>query len=196
MSRDYERLRDFTATVAAAGCGHFIVHARKAVLGGLSPRENREVPPLRYDVVQRLAAEFPRSGSASTAACAPRQQSTEALGWADGVMLGREAYHRPGSARRAAPAGVRRWLAASGCGRFARAHGSVCGTRGRGRRTRGRDHPAHTGFAGGQARRAAASVSGCPKVRELWVRGLRLRPAYAGCCGRRASAWQPNGAAA
>src|SRR6204780_3458459 len=57
---DYERLRRFTVLAAQAGCSRFIVHARKAVLGGLSPRENREVPPLRFDVVQRLKAEFPQ----------------------------------------------------------------------------------------------------------------------------------------
>jgi tRNA-dihydrouridine synthase A len=92
---DYERLRDFTATVAGAGCAHFIVHARKAVLGGLSPRENREVPPLRFDIVQRLRSDFPSlwigvNGGLRTAA-----QSTAALHWASGIMLGREAYHRP-----------------------------------------------------------------------------------------------------
>jgi tRNA-dihydrouridine synthase A len=65
------------------------------VLGGLSPRENREVPPLRFDVVQRLKGEFPQlaievnGGLRTTAAC------SVALGWSDGVMLGREAYHRP-----------------------------------------------------------------------------------------------------
>jgi tRNA-dihydrouridine synthase A len=92
---DYERLRHFTALVAQAGCGRFIVHARKAVLGGLSPRENREVPPLRFDVVQRLKLDFPQlaievnGGLRSAAAC------WAALQWSDGVMLGREAYHRP-----------------------------------------------------------------------------------------------------
>jgi tRNA-dihydrouridine synthase A len=92
---DYERLRHFTALVAQAGCTRFIVHARKAVLGGLSPRENREVPPLRFDVVQRLKLDFPQlaievnGGLRSAAAC------WAALQWSDGVMLGREAYHRP-----------------------------------------------------------------------------------------------------
>ncbi|MFI4869504.1 MAG: tRNA dihydrouridine(20/20a) synthase DusA [Steroidobacterales bacterium] len=92
---DYQRLRHFTALVARAGCARFIVHARKAVLGGLSPRDNREVPPLRFDVVQRLKRDFPQlsidvnGGLRTAAACAA------ALGWSDGVMLGREAYHRP-----------------------------------------------------------------------------------------------------
>jgi tRNA-dihydrouridine synthase A len=92
---DYERLRGFTALVAHAGCRRFIVHARKAVLGGLSPRENREVPPLHFDVVQRLKLDFPHlaievnGGLRTAAAC------SAALDWSDGVMLGREAYHRP-----------------------------------------------------------------------------------------------------
>jgi tRNA-dihydrouridine synthase A len=92
---DYGRLQRFTMLAAQAGCSRFIVHARKAVLGGLSPRENREVPPLRFDVVQRLKAEFPQltiavnGGLRTTSAC------SAALDWSDGVMLGREAYHRP-----------------------------------------------------------------------------------------------------
>ena len=92
---DYQRLHAFTALVAQAGCSRFIVHARKAVLGGLSPRENRDVPPLRFDVVQRLKRDFPQlaievnGGLRTPAAC------SAALDWADGVMLGREAYHRP-----------------------------------------------------------------------------------------------------
>ena len=57
--QDYGFVRDFVGTVAAAGCGVFIVHARNAVLKGLSPKENREVPPLRYEVVRRLKARFP-----------------------------------------------------------------------------------------------------------------------------------------
>ena len=93
--RDYERLAAFTSTVSSAGCRVFIVHARQAVLGGLSPKENREVPPLRHGIVQRLAAQYPQlelilNGGVRTAA-----QAEEALGWCDGVMLGREAYHRP-----------------------------------------------------------------------------------------------------
>ena len=75
-------MRDFVGTVAAAGCDVFIVHARNAVLKGLSPKENREIPPLRYDVVHRLKRDFPelhdrhqrrhrRMATRSTASCAP-----------------------------------------------------------------------------------------------------------------------------
>jgi tRNA-dihydrouridine synthase A len=92
---DYERLRHFTATVAQAGCDHFIVHARKAVLGGLSPRENREVPPLRFEVVQRLKQQFPQLSVAVNGGLRTAAQSKAALIWSDGVMLGREVYHRP-----------------------------------------------------------------------------------------------------
>jgi tRNA-dihydrouridine synthase A len=93
--RDYAALCAFTATVAAAGCRHFIVHARQAVLGGLSPRENREVPPLRFDVVQRLKQDFPQLWLAVNGGLRTADQAAQAALWADGVMLGREAYHRP-----------------------------------------------------------------------------------------------------
>jgi tRNA-dihydrouridine synthase A len=93
--RDWQQLREFTQVVARAGCAHFIVHARKAVLGGLSPRENREVPPLRYDVVQRLRQEFPSLWIGVNGGLRTVEQSEDALRWCGGVMLGREAYHRP-----------------------------------------------------------------------------------------------------
>ena len=92
---DYDRLRRFTMLAAQAGCSRFIVHARKAVLGGLSPRENREVPPLRFDVVQRLKAEFPQLAIAVNGGLRTTSACSAALDWSDGVMLGREAYHRP-----------------------------------------------------------------------------------------------------
>jgi tRNA-dihydrouridine synthase A len=92
---DFAALHRFVQLVRDAGCEVAIVHARKAMLGGWSPKDNREIPPLRYDVVQRLKKEFPQlpvvlNGGFKTAAAA-----TDVLGWADGVMLGREAYHRP-----------------------------------------------------------------------------------------------------
>ena len=94
--RDFEALVQFVGLVRQAGCQVAIVHARKAVLGGLSPKDNREIPPLRYDVVRRLkqaVADLPvvLNGGIRTAAAV-----LEALTWCDGVMLGREAYHRPG----------------------------------------------------------------------------------------------------
>lgn len=91
----YEDLTRFVATVADAGCRTFIVHARKAWLKGLSPKENREVPPLRYDTVHRLKREFPEleivlNGGLTTLAAAEAQ-----LALVDGVMIGREAYQNP-----------------------------------------------------------------------------------------------------
>jgi tRNA-dihydrouridine synthase A len=93
---DYGFLRDFVGTVAAAGCATFIIHARKAYLSGLSPKENRTVPPLRYDVVYRLRADFPGlrliiNGGIDTQA-AVRDHLAAGL---DGVMIGRKAYTDP-----------------------------------------------------------------------------------------------------
>ena len=93
--RDYERLTLFTSAVSRAGCQVFIVHARQAVLGGLSPKENREVPPLQPEVVRRLAGDFPRLELVLNGGVRNCAQAAEALTWCAGVMLGREAYHRP-----------------------------------------------------------------------------------------------------
>ena len=72
-----------------------IVHARKAVLGALSPRENREIPPLRYEVVQRLKGAFPTMTVIVNGGLRDARSVIAALNSYDGVMLGREAYHRP-----------------------------------------------------------------------------------------------------
>ena len=92
---DFEALHGFVSQVRDAGCQVAIVHARKAVLGGLSPKDNREIPPLHYDVVRRVKQHFRElpvivNGGFRTAASV-----LDALTWCDGVMLGREAYHRP-----------------------------------------------------------------------------------------------------
>jgi len=92
---DYGFVRDFVGTVAAAGCEVFIVHARNAVLKGLSPKENREVPPLRYDVVHRLKREFPQLGIVCNGGIDAWPAIERELDCADGVMLGRMAYHDP-----------------------------------------------------------------------------------------------------
>ena len=86
---------DFIASMRDAGCDAAIVHARKAVLGGLSPKDNREVPPLRYEVVRRLRRVFPTLPLVVNGGLRDARGVLEALGWCDGVMLGREAYHRP-----------------------------------------------------------------------------------------------------
>ncbi|HWM71533.1 MAG TPA: tRNA dihydrouridine(20/20a) synthase DusA [Steroidobacteraceae bacterium] len=93
--RDFEDLHNFVAKVYAAGSKVAIVHARKAVLGGLSPKDNREIPPLRFDVVKRIKQAFPRLPVIVNGGIRDCAGSLEALGWCEGVMLGREAYHRP-----------------------------------------------------------------------------------------------------
>jgi tRNA-dihydrouridine synthase A len=93
--RDFEALHTFVQSIYAAGCSVAIVHARKAVLGGLSPKDNREIPPLRYDVVQRLRQCFPSLTMIMNGGLRDPAAVMQALGWCDGVMLGREAYHRP-----------------------------------------------------------------------------------------------------
>lgn len=94
-TEDYGFLRDFVGTVAEAGCRTFIVHARNAVLKGLSPKENREVPPLRYDYVYRLKDDFPHLEIVINGGIVSQEQIQEQLQRVDGVMLGRAAYHNP-----------------------------------------------------------------------------------------------------
>ncbi|MBA4151725.1 MAG: tRNA dihydrouridine(20/20a) synthase DusA [Acinetobacter sp.] len=91
----YDDMLNFVDTVAGFGCSHFIVHARIAILAGLSPKENRDVPPLRYSDVYRLKAERPQlqieiNGGIKTVA-----EITEHWQHTDGVMIGREAYQNP-----------------------------------------------------------------------------------------------------
>ncbi|WP_339097229.1 tRNA dihydrouridine(20/20a) synthase DusA [Deinococcus sp. VB142] len=91
----YEHLSHFVRTVEAAGCQTFIVHARKAWLSGLSPKENREIPPLRYEVVQQLKADFPHLTIVLNGGVRSLEEAKQALVWADGVMIGRAAYQEP-----------------------------------------------------------------------------------------------------
>ncbi|MCX7692297.1 tRNA dihydrouridine(20/20a) synthase DusA [Tepidimonas taiwanensis] len=92
---DYGFVRDFVGTVAEAGCEVFIVHARNAWLDGLSPAENRTVPPLRYAVVYRLKQDFPHLTIVINGGITTDAQLAEHLRHVDGVMVGREAYHNP-----------------------------------------------------------------------------------------------------
>ncbi|ABF46290.1 tRNA-U16,U17-dihydrouridine synthase [Deinococcus geothermalis DSM 11300] len=91
----YEHLTRFVRTVAEAGCQTFIVHARKAWLSGLSPKENREIPPLRYEVVRQLKADFPHLTVVLNGGVLTLAAAQEHLAWADGVMVGRAAYQDP-----------------------------------------------------------------------------------------------------
>jgi tRNA-dihydrouridine synthase A len=94
-SESYDFVRDFVGTLSEAGCQVFIVHARNAWLKGLSPKENREVPPLRYATVHQLKRDFPELTISINGGIQTSAQLAEQLQHVDGVMLGREAYHNP-----------------------------------------------------------------------------------------------------
>ncbi len=91
----YDDFAGFVDAVAAAGCKSFMVHARKAVLGGLNPKQNREIPPLKYDYVYRLKAERPELEVILNGGIRDWPTVEAALRSADGVMVGREAYQNP-----------------------------------------------------------------------------------------------------
>jgi tRNA-dihydrouridine synthase A len=96
QDESYSLVRDFVGTLALrGGCQVFIVHARNAWLKGLSPKENREVPPLRYEQVQRLKADFPQLTFVVNGGINTDAQVAEQLALVDGVMVGRHAYHEP-----------------------------------------------------------------------------------------------------
>lgn len=92
----YGFVRDFVGTIYAAGCRVFIAHARNAVLKGLSPKENRNIPPLRYDYVANLKRDFPDAIIVINGGLNQQQQCLEQLQLLDGLMLGRVAWHNPG----------------------------------------------------------------------------------------------------
>lgn len=92
---DFERFLAFIDTVAAARCGVFVVHARNAWLKGLSPKENREVPPLRYEWAWQLKRERPQLQVIVNGGIASAAEARMHLDYADGAMLGRAAYHDP-----------------------------------------------------------------------------------------------------
>ena len=95
-NEDYGFMRDFVGTLAdRGGCRVFIVHARNAWLQGLSPKENREVPPLRHDLVHRLKADFPQLTIVVNGGVADGEGIAAQLTQVDGVMVGRHAYHDP-----------------------------------------------------------------------------------------------------
>ncbi len=91
----YDDLITFVETVREAGCQTFIVHARIAVLGGLSPKQNREIPPLKYDVVEQLKRDFPDLEIILNGGVMDLDSAEEHCAWADGVMIGRAAYQTP-----------------------------------------------------------------------------------------------------
>ena len=91
----YAELCDFIGQVRDAGCQSFTVHARIAILSGLSPKENREVPPLRYDLAAQVKRDFPTLEIILNGGIKTLEQCQDHLQTFDGVMLGREAYHNP-----------------------------------------------------------------------------------------------------
>ena len=94
-AESYAFVRDFVGAVSQAGCSTFLVHARNAWLTGLSPKENREVPPLRYEIVHRLKHEFPHLNFVINGGITTSGQVAQQLERLDGAMIGREAYHNP-----------------------------------------------------------------------------------------------------
>jgi tRNA-dihydrouridine synthase A len=93
----YAFVRDFVGSVAEGGCRVFIVHARNAWLKGLSPKENRELPPLRYEFAAQLKRDFPTLAIVVNGGITSAAQIGQQLATVDGVMIGREAYHHPWS---------------------------------------------------------------------------------------------------
>ena len=91
----YSFVRDFVGTVSDAGCKVFIVHARNAWLDGLSPKENREIPPLRYELAYKLKQDFPQLVIAVNGGIRTLEETAAHLQHCDGVMIGREAYYNP-----------------------------------------------------------------------------------------------------
>ncbi|WP_432474310.1 tRNA dihydrouridine(20/20a) synthase DusA [Amphritea sp. HPY] len=91
----YEELHQFVATVKESGCNTFIIHARKAILKGLSPKENRDIPPLKYDWVYRIKQVFPELEIIINGGIKTLRECQEHLQHLDGVMVGREAYQNP-----------------------------------------------------------------------------------------------------
>jgi len=91
----YQALTEFVSTVAKAGCHTFIIHARKAWLRGVSPKENRQVPPLRHDRVYRLKQDFPQLRFVLNGGIKTTHQAEQHLKYVDGVMVGRETYNNP-----------------------------------------------------------------------------------------------------
>lgn len=94
-SDSYQFLQDFVLAMTDAGCQHLIVHARKAWLKGLSPKENRDIPPLDYARVYQLKQDFPQLMISINGGITGLQQIQQHLQYVDGVMVGREAYHNP-----------------------------------------------------------------------------------------------------
>ena len=171
-------------TVAAAGVTSFAVHARIAVLDGLSPAENREIPPLRYDAVYRLKQELPELEVVINGGVASLDEAAAHLGTVDGAMIGRRGLRRPRHAARCRPPPARRSRACPAKpARHRPRHAALRAPGVRGRRAAPPDHPAHAGplrgpggrGAPGAARSAVASIAPAPGA-EVIEEALALVP--------------------
>ncbi len=91
----YDKLKRFMETVAEGGCKSFSVHARVAILEGLSPKENRDIPPLEYDTVYQLKQDYPELEIILNGGVKTLKEVQQHLSYVDGVMIGRQAYHNP-----------------------------------------------------------------------------------------------------
>ena len=91
----FEELLHFVSVLHEAGCNDFIIHARKAILKGLSPKENRNIPPLKYDMVYKIKELFPQCHISLNGGVKTLEETAEHLKHVDGIMMGREAYHNP-----------------------------------------------------------------------------------------------------
>ena len=91
----YDFVRDFVGTVAQSGCHTFIVHARSAILAGLSPKENREIPPLKYEYAYQLKQDFPTLQIVLNGGITTTEAIKQHWQYVDGIMIGRHAYHQP-----------------------------------------------------------------------------------------------------
>jgi tRNA-dihydrouridine synthase A len=95
QQNSYQALCHFIETVASSGCDHFIIHARCALLSGLSPKENREIPPLRYEMVRQIKQDFPHLTIILNGGIKEIADIDQHLPYVDGVMIGRAAYAGP-----------------------------------------------------------------------------------------------------
>ena len=146
----YEDLYGFVACVAESGCDTFIVHARKALLRGLNPKQNREIPPLHYEYVYRLKDDFPNLTVVLNGGVLSLDAASEHLEHVDGVMIGRAAYRDP-------------WILAAVGSTFVRRRRTDCRAPGRGR-------PVSALCGGATVRRRAAARHDAPYSRTVqWV---------------------------
>ena len=173
----WEDFRGFVETVAATGCGVFIIHARKAWLQGLSPKQNREIPPLSYETVYRLKQEYPELNVSINGGITEAPAVADHLEHVDGVMIGRAAYENP-------------WLLAEieeavlGGAPAASREAALGGLRGvyRARADPGRASVCHGTACARVVSGAARCASVAPAYQRKWSPSRSGQRSPAGCC--------------